>query len=427
MEKDECFLKYGSFNNCIDNCDPELIPLLKNEASKKSFTNWLVYSPMTPSYIEGPMSFTKHTRKNDDDTTFYIYIFGEYHSKRGTCYMWRDILAQEKIVYDDPPNEKNTISIANFLANMIETSPVFLDIFLETGRLDKGEIEKKFEPCFLRDSVNYLTEYIPRRNSGSSCKKQANVRVHAIDSRSESDTGLNKFFYWRNINTDDFLKYLARISELAEKIDQFDNENNSDILKTFFNEFLLKDIVKKEYDKLSEIDRTKLINILLTEHFTDLILLSMLEIYQLYHDYQKGKISHSELLIQSQKSFSFVNVLSMDLYTISRLFKGFKTKNDPIMPYNSIIYTGNSHSENYRKILEEFGFEETILHVYGETGLDFDTTKKLDKHVNFIFNPDRDLLTPLNCTIIDAKRAYPMFDVKPCTFTEEEIDPTDFL
>lgn len=63
-----------------------------------------------------------------------------------------------------------------------------------------------------------------------------------------------------------------------------------------------------------------------------------------------------------------IGALRIDIYTICRLFKKFnvESSNQPDEAYNSIIYTGNYHSNTYRNFLENTGFKLVDIQIQSE-------------------------------------------------------------
>ena len=77
---------------------------------------------------------------------------------------------------------------------------------------------------------------------------------------------------------------------------------------------------------------------------------------------------------------------------MSRMFKTFRTENEPNSPFNSVIYVGNKHANVYRVLFSEMGYEVQSMR-----------KADLDRHI-------------IRCLHVDTEKAYPFFDVSPCAF-----------
>lgn len=91
-----------------------------------------------PSFIGGPRTLTVHWSNTYQKM---IYIFGEYHSDIIDC---DDIFDEAKGGEIDKPGAKK-MSIEYFLGELIKTTDLFLDIFIEVPVLSNKETRKYHE------------------------------------------------------------------------------------------------------------------------------------------------------------------------------------------------------------------------------------------------------------------------------------------
>jgi hypothetical protein len=403
--------------------------VIKNDSTKKNFTNWLFRKPPTPLYLSGPRTLTKHTCKATDEngwsSDFCVYVFGEFHGKIG-CDEWNEFLsifAPNKSI----KNENKIMGIHDFLREVAETSPVFLDIFIEMQRPSEKE-----ERWLARMGRTYIYDYYLNKirkifkekmtyidNKTIEFNRMENVRVHAIDERRNHEGE----FLWEFYNIH-FKKEYLEIKDIARDFLKAIEENLTiDDPDKFIDKFYMSDkILEKEFNRLTNknknlirtyiVDSWRERNTSVIEdavrHFKNHMgrndPLRKRDVFDLYDYFRKVQISFMSSHV--------------DMYFLSRFLKGFKSKTEPLLPYNSIIYTGENHSNRYRKFLTKLGFEEQSLTID-----DFLTKKDMGGiDVNLIdsistlgINKNSNIVgRAYGCLHIDRKKMYPMFGVKNC-------------
>ncbi len=380
----------------------------KNIAAKRSFINWLEKTPPTPSYLSGPLTLTKHTFKADTkkgwSSDFCVYIFGERHGERG-CKEWKEYIKLHGV---NDELEK-TMEIQDFLLEVADTSPVFLDIFIEMQRPSK-----KYEKFLEETDTMYGYKYFIHKIRNIFRQKMAyiddktikfermeNVRVHAIDERHVHTGGFLWEFYDTNFkaeNLDD--------KEVAQKFINSIGEfmlNKFDPKKFITNYYLNDKIIAKELFKLDDIQRKNVLDYIIEswEERNETVFYGA-QSYFKHHMRLSNPLDKTEM-INLYNYFSSTRMLFMvlhvDIYFLSRFLKGFDSMIEPHFPYNSIVYTGYEHSTRYRNFFSKLGF----------------TSENLTQD-NFVKINDDFEIHSSECMKINEKKMYPMFGVKSCGY-----------
>lgn len=406
----------------------------ENRAAIKSLTNWLTKKLPTPKYISGPVSFTKHTRIKNGET-FYVYVIGDDHGLSGNCADWNDDLQRNNLGSPYDLLQENHFTIDDFLQDVVEKSPVFLDVFLEEPF--EGWDSKSAIDCFLSRTCNRLDVYLPTRDRGR-IVEQDNVRIHAIDIRNRDVSGLNQFcghgqiqqaLTNPNFGPEDlphgFLDIVTKIAQLGEKfvfpeiVGDTSYDRNTKIIEDFIKTYVISEgtKVKKDYEKLLPYHQHKIIEtITMNQRIRNLIIdFIRSSIYNL-QGYNNDVYGIDDLYIDICNSSFYINALAMDIYTISRMFKRFKEGGGIVFPHNSIIYVGDDHAENCRDFLSSFEFSKTILHDRSNRLINCQNIKSIDVDLDN-YDGDRDdagnclNVYPKRCIKIKENLAYPMFGV----------------
>lgn len=401
--------------------------VLKNNISaKRSFLNWIMKKPPTPSYLSGPYTLTKHTHpesgENNWTSDFHVYVFGERHGEKG-CSEWNDFLSRigsEKSIKD----ESKIMGVHDFLRGVAETSPVFLDIFIEMQRMSWEE-EKKIEEDGMErvfiNNIGRIHEIFRKKmayidNKTIEFERMENVRVHAIDER-RSHAGAFLYKYYHT----DFDKNNLKNTDVAEKfIDTIHDQMSVNGAKEFINRFYMNDrMVKKELDRLENTKHKKIVLDYIIERWNE----ENSEIFTSHANYIKKYRTMRDYLSE-EKMFRLYDIffhamanfmgMHVDMYFLSRFLKGFKSS-ESVLPYNSIVYTGDLHSENYRKFLTKLGFTQESL-IIDDFLTDKNLLTQVEKDVVIIEKKeDKDnpiVIRSAACLHIDEKKMYPMFGVK---------------
>lgn len=338
-----------------------LISLINNYADNKS--------PM-PKYIAGPLSLTLFWSSKYQ---LYVYVFGEFHSRNTDCDKYLNY------VPDD------SMKIETFLEKLMTTTPAFLDVFIEWS---PARDELAFYPKTGLDRIHAIYATLQKciHYSTRHDKDCDLARLHWVDVRKGyvSSSTLNDLSYVRVylIHETDYLGTTNAAETLRRilKNDQRMRKILEDLITpsvTNYKNFMKKqvtqsDLVQKE---LTQTFLRKEIEKFCTEELIKEGLKSR-ELFQRYiptllDDKSTDQKIESALSGLNMATFS-VNILMMDFYALSRIFKKFniqrsKSKqasrvDQPESPHNLIIYAGDAHSIRYRKFFDSLGAKR-IAHI----------------------------------------------------------------
>lgn len=351
----------------------------------------------TPDLIGGPRSLTLHWSKKYQ---MIIYTFGEYHSDIMDC----DKLINEKElkeklrgkckkgeIYNDKTkrclkatgkegkkiieqNKPEMDSVESFLYELIKTTDVFMDIYLEVpaysgtqwknhhSLIQQGlRIERlltRFEKC-----IQYKSRH------DEDCQLS---RIHYFDVRKENREGMNDVSKFRAL-----IQYILswpqpyRFELIQEKVtdDPYILNIVRELSGPDYEKFWIKQIDQNKYVQ-KELERSPL-----KDKILSFIKKITIEDARKYHSDLKyfskcilGERKCSSRVLEDHVEYFYnltvsTNARTIDAYTLARMFKNFNidrpsqpfnSSNDqPISPHNIIIYAGDAHSETYRRFLEE--------------------------------------------------------------------------
>lgn len=284
-----------------------------------------------------------------------IYLFGELHSLKVDC--------------------KNYTLVENYFYDLINTTDVFIDLFLEIPAYTGIGYDKPLDDLILDTRlVKMLKRFgkcVEYRNRGDVLCKLA--RVHYFDIRKHG-SGVNDISYFRSTirnlflrrgqNKRDVLGNILKDKRVMKTLKNMGNPNFSEYLEYVKSQIYTNTFVKKELDR--SYMKQEIIN------------------YMEYYITLQAKVDHKNFVAlvhtiftnKSERSFSialkkFLNLTVRfnsylpDIYTLSRIFKNFNVENDePKSPSNVIVYGGYNHMKNLHNFLKNTGFqtlEETKL------------------------------------------------------------------
>ena len=339
-------------------------------------------------FIKGPKNLTVHWSERFN---MHVYIFGEHHIP-GDCSSLPS------------SNANNTMNIEDYLAKLLKNTDKYLDYLFEVSMIGKkglqyqdsnlemnsnshlGNIFQKFKVC-----IEPVTRHADDCNLG---------RVHFIDVR------------YKNTNTTDTISFLWMHFLLAynKKRDIIKILNNKYFLKlltdmnlfcstpkklfTYFKSFIfgnnynvspLRKLLNSEYNIDYEVGNNiknyieREISAMVDKYFIPLkaSIINILSTWKQIVDkkylywWSIPKIQISLLI----NSFNYVSTcltrlvsLGPDLYLLCRMFKTFDVDKLPFVnayPHdqpkkmnNIVIYTGDAHSQRYRRFLRLLEFKE---------------------------------------------------------------------
>ena len=335
------------------------ISKLSNNYTVKSLINNIenINNYTKIDYISGPGEITYLTKNNKK-----IYILGEQNH--------HDIIGCLK--YN---NITNSIDITQFLTNLLQTSPVFIDFFIELPPMlnlypntDEiiNDISSNLNNIYLAfEQFIKKTEIFPMYNA----------RIHLIDSRNIISNKNYENTLYRNMIRD-----LNNLIDSRINFKQF-RKNNKKIIKTFsniksikellqllrnevYNDTFLKIKIKKTNIKykpivnffINRLEKLPIDNSLEIE-LNQQKFISFVNWFSLAK--QKSSWSYKTNLPLIYSIITNITTVFMDIYTVSRMFKTFIVKPDenaPIYANNIIYYAGNFHSNAIKDFLIKYKF-----------------------------------------------------------------------
>jgi hypothetical protein len=353
-------------------------------------------TPTLPNvgFMEGPLNISLHWSQRFQKL---IYVLGELHVGTIKC----------------PPKAKESTSkIEDYLTNWFKNPTAYTDFYLEIGGFVMPEgydgitfggqenidiLRKQFSTC-----IDKLT-----RDKDLNCNTS---RMHFFDIRQGNIKGGIPpiTIFWRKIaNLLTNIEYDPSDSNKISKLQIFcdDNKEYMDTLekiseyseqeyKEFWYDQLYNfQIIKKEIDRMDENVRPYLnyfIEQQLNEYINDnmFIIQQLLEDIYIFKNY-KWNIEYINVCLNFYDNLnkflshcSPIILLFTDAYLLARIFKTFKINDpdlkkrrlvdEPSEPHNIIIYAGLSHSDRYRKFLDDF--------------IGFKTLEKSGKGFNKVYN-----------------------------------------
>lgn len=321
-----------------------------------------------PRFISGPIRCIKMENKN-----YKIYLFGEYHSNKLPC------------------KNKNALPISEYLDILLKNSPVFIDLFLEnslsklTKNTNKNNPGVYFRNNKLIDKFSKQDTFITNIgfkftrcsiNSNKYLCDIINARIHNIDIRSDI-FNQNKYFSKNGNNMikalfiiyDNIFRLIQKTNKINLKLLQVESKNlikfllilkekNINKIKRLFNDSIKSIVIlNKEFNKTDKKIRNDIIKysseyfIIILERFDQYLFDKIIHLL-------KNNIFDFDSYYYIYDFLQIFFAIVTDLYSMFRLFKKYNTKTDnhPNFCYNSIIYSGNGHTNNYYYILKKLGF-----------------------------------------------------------------------
>ena len=416
-DEDKIFMFQKTYNAFyIQNFNENKLSVLREDCNpilQKLIDNLSVAKTYLVQYIEGPKWVKKFvlTYTDDEGGVYYrtMCVFGEKHgNSTGHC--------------KNSGFEEDVIPFVEYLKRLSRESSSFVDVYIELpmfikkpkgqevepsyydiqGHMDLSDLYKKLsedssitldsalkelvseefkfesKSQTINDVVNEFKECLqPSTRSAEKCEL---LRIHNIDVRS---------FWVPYIDTNDssysfYLIYTilgSNMSNIEKCIDLFNRTGAHLLLKTLSKTFTYEDIYDLFLSNSSiqkELEKTSIPN-----HIETFI---KSEIENLDNDFDFLEIAIICRLILKRKecvtrsdltSLLFfclvVSAITVDLYTICRMFKKHRHNLDTFQPresINMIVYAGQKHSERYCRFLywlaenqDEFGVKE----IYSDT------------------------------------------------------------
>jgi hypothetical protein len=331
----------------------------------------LIYNLVNPEkipivdYITGPGEISKWESKKYNKI---IYIFGENdHSNITGC-----SLANK----NDQVNlsGKKHMYIQDYLLKLFKNSPVFIDFYIEFGvMLDNLETINTTTGQTLWDM--FAVMYGCFGPGTRDC--EYNVRMHSVDARSiksrrHSSSNLSNMgtvVMMQNVLNKKGMEYipLRNFKILFKReIEMLSNiKNNKDLINIIIDDIKNNTLLMKELDR-STLSFSKIVDFLVKK--------SLSKFFSDYPDSSKmlrewcKKIKDSNKWLSNTKLqwvnfiLTPINATTMDVYTITRMFKIFNVKDSefyPKEPHNIIYYAGSGHTDPIAGFLKSIGFQRT--------------------------------------------------------------------
>ena len=364
--------------------------LVKRPVLTKLINNHLKNQQIFPDFIGGPNSLTLHWNQ---DLNKMIYIFGEVHSEIQDC----DTRFSDASKIDWGPQK---LLVEDFFYSLIQTSDVFIDLFLEIpsykgvkyGDMKEYNMNDRIGKIFqrLKVCIEKETRHSPE------CEM---ARIHYFDARminNDGSTNINQFYEditnvftkqkkQQKINPQEELDFLELFSIANKYTEIFQKLFDINSLDTDTNNYnYTREFWKREFTIDNSYTNKELGQ--LPQQIKDFILTFCLdkligEIKPLKNEVIES-IKNIDTFIRNQKSFDkmivkqayetiqnyllLANTYSADIYLLSRVFKQFNLTKKPLLgrdisdqpshAHNIIIYGGETHAENYRDFFTKCGF-----------------------------------------------------------------------
>ena len=288
----------------------------------------------------------------------HIYILGDVHTTKGrVC----------------PPSKtlKNSINLANFLGylptlNNPDGTPKLIDYFFEIDF--KNKLRPYVKP-YGQSYIKYINEVFENclKLDKELCQYK-NVRMHYADVRRTPELlPFDEHYY--------YLEYIDKYYETKEKkyfdyikdyLETFDKPSLDKLLSKGINEWIKISKVYKQLDNLefpevgamikqeSEKEVKKLLKVL-TPDFIRMTLEVGYDIINIPDYFPSKETAFKIFKMNAYVIDGFSHI--MDMYLFSRMFRKFKkTKTMSEPPTNIVVYVGDWHANNYRKLLDKLGF-----------------------------------------------------------------------
>jgi hypothetical protein len=362
-----CLEKYPTIKDIFFNVrdlyekNPEKFP-----NANKTFMS-LVYNLKNPEeqpmvdYITGPAEISKWESEKYNKV---IYVFGEdEHNNKTGC-------IQSKINL----HRKKHMKIEKYLPDLFTHSPVFIDFYTELHivldnttpnqfDIDKlfgntlGDIKNQMSGCF-GPLINRNCPY--------------NARIHSIDvrdvlSRKHRSSPLIELFYeisvaeWK-LKNEKYVNFYKLKSTYSKQINLLSSVKDvSEFREILINDIEKNEVLQKELNR-SILQKQEIIDFFIPTRFNYYLLEKQVKVIREWF----GSFKNSELVPDEfddiKEIFDTINGISVDIYTVARMFKVFNVKeNDhyPKEPHNIVYYAGNGHTHPVEKFLEKIGFNKT--------------------------------------------------------------------
>jgi hypothetical protein len=387
--------------NILRVADPLVQNIFKDVSSKnkdgvrgKTVLMDLIYNSYyktqpAPTFIAGPQSVTLHWSRKHQKT---VYIFNEYHSneRESDC-------RKLKGAIHDHGTQAGEMSFETFILELLKTTGAFVDFFFEIPAYAGDGYTKAMDPTQMSYSIGRLLASLKTctQYSTRGAKECRLGRVHYIDVRKINAPGGKHVVDGTKMIVDG--KKAPTISTFRNMFQRIGSAKDSDDSKyEKFKKFFDEDFVQEMLQKIATND-TEAYNAFWTDNvfknelvmkelakstmetairqFVERVLLRRItnerdkfkEVIGVLFNPKASKRRFINAFIDFYVLTMNINVLTMDVYTLSRIFRIFNTDrshasisstDQPREAQNVILYVGNLHGNLYRQFLHQVGFVE---------------------------------------------------------------------
>lgn len=332
----------------------------------------LLYNVINPEhqpvsdYITGPGTISKY---ESPEYNKIIYLFGENdHSNTTGC------VNASKLGKLNLYGKKN-MSIEKYITELIKTSPVFIDFYVEFGiMLDKVEHVTTSSGQTLWDMLTKMKGcFGPLQDRHC----PYNVRMHSVNARSilskrysnskfiSMDNDLRMLVLFKKHGYKDYISIENFQTKYKKEIAILSNiKNNKELIKIVYNIINKNKLIIKEL-KRSTLPEDKIIKFFLFTYLEGALAkipFAVCKIRRWFSLLKKSQKIWPDDISSVSYIITVITAVVMDVYSAARMFKIFqekKSNNYPKEPHNIIYYAGTGHTIPMARFLEKLNFQRT--------------------------------------------------------------------
>ena len=138
-------------------------------------------------------------------------------------------------------------------------------------------------------------------------------------------------------------------------------KNRSDFLEIVINDIEKNIVLQKELNR-SRLPKRQIIDFFTHNNFNSYLPEKDIKVVGEWFGSLKNSESFPDGMNDVKEIFDMINGISVDIYTIARMFKVFNVKENehyPKEPNNIVYYAGDGHTGPVEKFLKKIGFKRT--------------------------------------------------------------------
>lgn len=437
----------------IDTFSPELIRAFKTEAKKctkgrvvlaRLIDNY--YKKQDPTidpkqlkpvtrFIRGPKNLTIHWSNHYNKL---IYIFGEFH------------ITPDCSTHTTSTDPSLIMNIEDYLDQLRKNTDTFFEMLLEVPTTGRKKDEYDNIGGIDTETLNNIFQKFKhciatKERKADDCQLG---RIHFIDVRYENynktdnlshlwryfaEVGVDKIKIARVLRSNHFYSVLKNLQQrfIGDMIGRIIRYFRVYIYGNPYNVVELDRLKKSKYkadnDMAVYIERFfdfEIQSLVIDHGYYQILKESVTQIITFIEKYKRKSITSNNVPPYIILSFNKIDAcisqlasIAPDVYTLCRLFKTFNLeklafdgaipKDQPKESNNIIIYTGDAHSQRYRKFLQFLGFRE--LGKTGQSDKEFLSCIDMEYIQQPFFEQDIEIVLPQNKEYsfnYDFKHAY---------------------